>query len=136
MLKVGDYLETFLDGKAFPSILLPLILLILFQTFRVSSDDYTLWLRGSPPPPAITYIPLNAKLEALDRLTAPMLVGLIGIGLVLRRCSLLPSMYFPLGVTALIAVAMPVPSVPPRWSIFECRSFSFCSSLRVWIVRS
>jgi hypothetical protein len=36
-----------------------------------------------------------------------MLIGLIGIGLVLRRCSFLPSMYFPLGVIALVAVAMP-----------------------------
>jgi len=104
--------------KAVPSILLPLILLILSPTFRVSPDDYPLWLRGSPPPPSVTYLPLTVKLEALkgtirtehqlmDRVTALMLIGLIGIGLVLRRCSFLPSMYFPLGVIALAAVAMP-----------------------------
>src|SRR5688500_18025048 len=70
---------------------------------QVSSDDYPLWLRGSPPPPAVTYIALNGETRSLkgtirtehqllDRLTALMLIGLIGIGLVLRRCSFLPSM--------------------------------------------
>jgi hypothetical protein len=50
---------------------------------------------------------IRTEHQLLDRLTALMLIGLIGIGLVLRRCSFLPSMYFPLGVTALVAVAMP-----------------------------
>lgn len=77
--------------KAVPSILLPLVLLILSPTFRVSSDDYPLWLRGSPPPPTITYLPLNAKVEALkctirtehqlmDRVTAFILIGLSELG--------------------------------------------------------
>ena len=53
--------------KAVPSILLPLILLIQSQTFRVSSDDYPLWLRGSPPPPAVTYIALNGETRSPER---------------------------------------------------------------------
>lgn len=104
--------------KAAPSFLLPLVLLVLSPTFKITPDEYPLWLKGSPPPPAVTHSPLTVKLEALkgtirtehqlmDRLTALVLLGLIGIGLALRGCSFLPSMYFPLGISALAAAAMP-----------------------------
>jgi hypothetical protein len=104
--------------KALPTVVVPLVLLILAPTFRANPDHYPLWLRGSPPPPAVSFLPLNTKLEALkgtirtehqllDRATGLMLIGLVGIGLALRRCSVLPSMYLPLGVVALAAVAMP-----------------------------
>lgn len=104
--------------KALPSIALPLILLTMAPTFGGNPDDYPFWLRGSPPPPALSFAPLNTKLEALkgtirtehqllDRVTVLALIGLVGVGLALRRCSILSSMYLPLGVVALASVAMP-----------------------------
>ncbi|MBI4002729.1 MAG: hypothetical protein HY348_13225 [Nitrospira defluvii] len=50
--------------KAMPTIVLPLILLALSPTFKANPDDYPLWLRGSPPPPVVDFLPLtrNSKL--------------------------------------------------------------------------
>lgn len=69
-------------------------------------------------PPAVTFLPLNVKLEAfkgtlrtehqtLDRVTAGLLVCLVGAGLVRRRCSIRPSMYVPLAATLGAALTMP-----------------------------
>ena len=104
--------------KAAPALIIPLIILTLTPTFKVAPEDYPLWLRGSSPPPLISFLSPVTKLEALkgtirtehrllDRVTVLMLVGLVGIGLVRRRCSILPSMFLPLGATALAAMAMP-----------------------------
>ncbi len=104
--------------KPLPALLVPLLLLVLAPTFQNRPDQYPFWLRGSQPPPAMTYAPLSGKFEALkatirtehqllDRMTGLLLVGLIGTGLLLRRCSILPSMYFPLSVVVLTALAMP-----------------------------
>ncbi len=113
----GRFTETSL-GMALPTIVLPLILLSLSPTFRITPADYPFWLRGLPPPPAVTFLPLNVKLEAfkgtfrtehqtLDRVTAVLLVCLVGAGLVRRRCSIRPSMYVPLAATLGAALTMP-----------------------------
>lgn len=113
----GRFMETSL-GKALSTTVLPMILLILSPTFRTNPADYPFWLRGLPPPPAVTFLPLNVKLEAfkgtfrtehqtLDRVTAVLLVSLVGVGLVRRRCSIRPSMYLPLTATMGAALAMP-----------------------------
>lgn len=105
-------------AKALPTIVLPLLLLTLSPTFRTNPADYPFWLRGLPPPPAVTFLPLNVKLEAfkgtlrtehqtLDRVTAGLLVGLVGVGLWRRQWSLQPTMYLPLAVTLGAALAMP-----------------------------
>lgn len=104
--------------KTTPVIIVPLLLLALTPTFKVTPEDYPLWLRGSPPPPLVSFLPLASKLEALkgtirtehrlsDRITVIMLVGLMAIGVVRRRDFVLPSMLFPLAATALAAVVMP-----------------------------
>lgn len=105
-------------AKALPTIVLPLLLLPLSPTFRTGPADYPFWLRGLPPPPAVTFLPLNVKVEAfkgvlrtehqgLDRVTAVLLVSLVGVGLVRRQWSLHPSMYLPLAATLGAALAMP-----------------------------
>lgn len=104
--------------KALPGIALALLLLTMAPTFKSNPDDYPLWLRGSPPPSAVTLSPLTVKLESLkgtirtehqglDRVTALALIGLAGIGLVLRRWCVLPSMYLPLVLVAVAAAVMP-----------------------------
>ncbi len=66
----------------------------------------------------VTLSPLNTKLESLkgtirtehqllDRVTVLVLIGLVGVGLALRRWCVLPSMHLPLGVMALATVVMP-----------------------------
>ncbi|CAE6789271.1 MAG: hypothetical protein H8K06_18965 [Nitrospira sp.] len=113
----GRFMETSL-GKALPTTVLPMILLILSPTFRTNPADYPFWLRGLPPPPAVTFLPLNVKVEAfkgvlrtehqgLDRVSAVLLVGLVGVGLWRRQWSLRPSMYLPLAATLGAALAMP-----------------------------
>ena len=68
--------------------------------------------RGPSKPPVVDFLPLLQALEALkgtvrtehqmlDRVTALILLALLGVGLARRRCSVLPSMYLPLGVLAL-----------------------------------
>jgi len=104
--------------KAAPALIMPLLLLAMMPTFRAAPEDYPLWLRGSSPPPLISYLPLSSKVEAfkgtvrtehrwLDRITVVLLVSLVGIGLVRRRALLLPEMALPLGATALVSAAMP-----------------------------
>lgn len=104
--------------KALPTLVLPLILLALSPTFRTGPSDYPFWLRGLPPSPTVTFLPLNTKVEAfkgtlrtehqgLDRLTVMLLAGLIGVGLARQRWSLRPSMYLPLATTLGAALAMP-----------------------------
>lgn len=104
--------------KTTPVLIIPLLLLSLAPTFKVTPEDYPLWLRGSPPPPLVSFLPLASKVEALkgtirtehrllDRITVIMLVGLMAIGVVRRRHFVLPSMLFPLAATALAALVMP-----------------------------
>jgi hypothetical protein len=104
--------------RAVPALIIPLLLLAVMPTFHAAPEDYPLWLRGSSPPPLVSYLPLSSKLEALkgtvrtehrwlDRITVILLVGLVGIGLVRRRARLLPEMALPLGATALVSAAMP-----------------------------
>ncbi len=103
--------------KAVPTLVLPLILLLLSPTFKSNPDNDPFWYRGLKPP-AVVFLPLATKLEALkgtlrtehltlDRVTGVVLFALLAIGLARRRCSVLPSMYLPLGVLALATAAMP-----------------------------
>ena len=117
--QTGTPHEAHLFWKVVPPLALPLLLLTLSPTFRPTTpSDYPNWLRGAPPRPSITFAPLNTRLEALkgtirtpqtnlDRVTAVLLFGLVGTGLALRQCRILPSMYLPLAVTAAVALAMP-----------------------------
>ncbi len=104
--------------KALPIMLAPLVLLLLSPTFKADPENYPFWLRGSKKPPLVDFVPLAPKFQALkgtirtdhqtlDRITALTLMSLIGVGLLLRRCAVHPSMYLPLIVVALAALAMP-----------------------------
>ena len=103
--------------KALPTVVLPLILLLLSPTFKSNPDNDPFWYRGLKPP-AVVFLPLTTKLEALkgtlrtehltlDRVTGVVLFALLAVGLARRRCSVLPSMYLPLGVLTLATAAMP-----------------------------
>ena len=116
--RAGESLREASLMKALPTIVLPLIFLALAPTFRTVPADYPFWLRGLPPPPAVTFLPLNTKIEAfkgvlrtehqgLDRMTGMSLVGLIGVGLWRRRWFLHRSMFLPLAATLGAALAMP-----------------------------
>ncbi len=104
--------------KALPTVVPPLILLLLSPTFKSNPDNDPFWYRGPSKPPIVDFLPLTTKLEALkgtlrtehqmlDRVTAFILFAILAVGLARRRCSVLPSMYFPLGVLALATAVMP-----------------------------
>lgn len=104
--------------KVLPIIVLPLLLLFFSPTFKGDPGNYPFWFRGMAKPPIVDFSPLSAKSEALkgtirtdhktlDRVTALALISLVGIGLALRRWSVLPFMFLPLAVVLLAALAMP-----------------------------
>jgi hypothetical protein len=114
--RIPDFVKPW--WKALPTVVLPLILLILSPSFKGNPDNAPFWYRGPSKPPVVDFLPLATKLEALkgtvrtehqmlDRVTALILLALLGVGLARRRCSVLPSMYLPLGVLALATAAMP-----------------------------